>query len=237
MTSANRSSPTSPRRCRACGRSPPDCGGRRRHRRGPGRSRALPPSRPPGEVELHASWSAGTVVVWAAGRGRPAESHDEVSARLEAIGAAPVGWQPHPGVRLPGAAKADAHAIALEDALGWLVSIGVGHRADEVGASLRWLGRVAYEGVRLAATGSIVPTLRVRSGGRGQRVTAEVRWRPALVDSPALTALAAAMPGTVALIDRDERRGRRRRPSSPRWSRRSSARASSGWSCRRPRRR
>ena len=152
----------------------------------------------PGEVELQASWSAGRVVVWAGGPGRAAESHDEVSARLEAVGAAPVGWQAHPGVRLPGGATADSHAIALADALGWLVSIGAGHRADEVGASLRWLGRVAYEGVRLTASGSIVPTVRVRPGARGPQVTAEVRWRPALVDSPTITALAAAMPGPVA---------------------------------------
>ena len=107
----------------------------------------------PGEVELQGSWSAGKIVVWASGRGRAAESHDEVSARLEAVGAAPVGWGPHPPVRLPGGATADTHAIALRDALGWLVSLGTGHRSDEVGASLRWLGRIAYEGVRLTAGG------------------------------------------------------------------------------------
>ena len=153
-----------------------------------------------GEVELQASWSAGKVVIWAGGRGRAAESHDEVSARLEAAGAAPVGWQAHPGVRLPDGSTADSHAIALADALGWLVSIGAGHRADEVGASLRWLGRVAYEGVRLTASGSIVPTLRVRAGARGPQVTAEVRWQPALVDTPSIAALAAGMPGPVAMI-------------------------------------
>lgn len=154
----------------------------------------------PGEVELQASWSAGTVVVWAGGRGRSAESHEQVSARLEAAGAAPVGWRTHPGVRLPGGSSADSHAIALADALGWLVSIGAGQRADEVGASLRWLGRVAYEGVRLTASGSIVPTLRVRPGPRGPQVTAQVRWRPALADTPTIAALAAAMPGAVAVI-------------------------------------
>ena len=159
-----------------------------------------------GEVELQASWSAGKVVIWAGGAGHSAESHDEVSARLEAAGAAPVGWQAHPGVRLPGGSTADSHAIALADALGWLVSIGAGHRADEVGGSLRWLGRVAYEGVRLTASGSIVPTLRVRAGPRGPQVTAEVRWRPALVDTPTIAALAAAMPGPVAILGRENGR-------------------------------
>ena len=186
------------------------------------RGTALPERRPeppvqleePAEVELQASWSSGLVVVWAGGRGRSAESHDEVSARLEAVGASPVGWQAHPGVRLPGGSTAACHAIALPDALGWLVSIGAGHRADEVGTSLRWLGRVAYEGVRLTASGSIVPTIRARSAPRAQRgrqaqqasqaqqATAEVRWRPALVDTPTIAALAAAMPGPVAIIGR-----------------------------------
>jgi SNF2-related domain/SNF2 Helicase protein/Helicase conserved C-terminal domain len=160
----------------------------------------------PGEIELQASWTDGKVVVWAGGPGRTAESHDEVSARLEAVGAAPVGWQAHPGVRVAGGSTADSHAIGLADALGWLVSIGAGHRADEVGDSLRWLGRVAYEGVRLTAAGSIVPTLRVRPGSRGQQVAAEVRWRPALVDRPIIAALAAAMPGPVAIIGRENGR-------------------------------
>ncbi len=155
-----------------------------------------------GEVELQGSWSGGNVVVWAGGAGRSAETHDQVSGRLEAVGAAPVGWQAHAGVRLPDGSRADSHAIALADALGWLVSIGAGHRAGEVGASLRWLGRVAYEGVRLTASGSIVPTVRVHPGARGQPATAEVRWRPALVDTPTIAALAAAMPGTVAIVDR-----------------------------------
>jgi hypothetical protein len=38
-----------------------------------------------GEIELQASWSGGKVVVWAGGPGRPAESHDGVSARLEVV--------------------------------------------------------------------------------------------------------------------------------------------------------
>jgi len=61
-----------------------------------------PPDAVTGEVELQGSWSAGSIVVWAGGPGRAAESHDEVSMRLEAVGAAPAGWRSHPGVRLPG---------------------------------------------------------------------------------------------------------------------------------------
>ena len=68
--------------------------------------------------------------------------------------------------------------------------------------SVLWLGHVALEGVRLAAGGSIVPSLRVPQRPQGRVVDVAVRWRPALVDSPAIVALAAAMPGTVAALGR-----------------------------------
>jgi hypothetical protein len=155
----------------------------------------------PGEVELQASWSAGHVVVWAAGRGAIPESNAGLAARLEAIGGPPMGWQTHPDVRLPGGMSADALAIPVKDALGWLVAVGAGHGRVGVGASVLWLGHVALEGVRLATSGSIVPSLRVPQRPQGRLIEASVRWRPALADSPAILALAAAMPGTVAAID------------------------------------
>ena len=154
-----------------------------------------------GEVELQASWTSGQVVVWASGRGATPESHDELSTRLEAIGGPPLGWLLHPGVQLPGGLRADALAIPVKDALGWLVAVGGGHGRAGVGAGVLWLGHVALEAVRLAASGSIVPTLCVPQRRQGRLVNAEVRWRPALTDSPAIAALAAAMPGTVAVID------------------------------------
>jgi hypothetical protein len=154
----------------------------------------------PGEVQLHASWTEGQVVVWAAGRGTMPETNAELSARLEAIGGPPLGWQTHPSVVLPGGFRADALAIPIKDALGWLVAVGGGHGREGVGASVLWLAHVALEGVRLAAGGSIVPSLRVPNRPQGRLVDVAVRWRPALVDSPAIVALAAAMPGTVAAI-------------------------------------
>ena len=138
--------------------------------------------------------------MWAAGRGATPESNDELSTRLEAIGGPPLGWQVHPSVALPGGMRADALAIPMKDALGWLVAVGGGHGRDGVGPSVLWLGHVALEGVRLAASGSIVPSLRVPQRPQGRLVDAAVRWRPALVDSPAIVALAAAMPATVAAI-------------------------------------
>ena len=87
------------------------------------------------------------------------------------------------------------------------------------------------------ATGSIVPTVRVRSGGRGPAghgrgpVAAGARGQP----DPHR---AGGRDAGHRRPDRPRRAAeRRRRPSSPRWSRRSSPRASSAWSCRRPRRR
>jgi hypothetical protein len=155
----------------------------------------------PGEVELQASWASGQVVVWASGRGATPESHDELSTRLEAIGGPPLGWLLHPGVQLPGGVRADALAIPVKDALGWLVAVGGGHGRAGVGAGVLWLGHVALEAVRLAASGSIVPALYVPQRHQGRLVNAAVRWRPALTDSPAIARLAAAMPGTVAVID------------------------------------
>ena len=153
------------------------------------------------EVELQASWTSGQVVVWASGRGATPETHDDLSTRLEAVGGPPLGWQLYPGVQLPGEMRADALAIPIKDALGWLVAVGGGHGRAGVGAGVLWLGHVALEAVRLAASGSIVPALRVSHRPQRGLVDVEVRWQPALTDSPAITALAAAMPATVAAVD------------------------------------
>jgi len=77
---------------------------------------------PPGQVELQATWSSDRVVVWAAGRGAAPADHDELSDRLEAVGAPPHGWSPHKSVPVPSGARAAALEIELADALGWLVT-------------------------------------------------------------------------------------------------------------------
>ncbi len=154
-----------------------------------------------GEVELQASWSGGQIVVWAAGRGTPPEPNDALAGRLEAIGGPPLGWQLHTGVALPGGLRAEALAITMKDALGWLAAVGGGHGRDGAGASLVWLGHVALEGVRLVAQGAIVPSLRLDDRSKSRVVDASVQWQPALVDSLALEALVAAMPGTVVALE------------------------------------
>ena len=162
---------------------------------------SVPPEQlEPDEVRLQASWAAGQIVVWAAGRGTDPESNEALATRLESIGGPPLGWQLHPGVGLPGGKRAEALAIPVKDALGWLVAVSGGHGREGVGTSVLWLGHVALEGVRLAARGSIVPSIRVGRRPEGRMVDASVRWLPALADSPVIDALAASMPGTVTAV-------------------------------------
>jgi SNF2 family DNA or RNA helicase len=159
----------------------------------------------PGEIRLQASWSGDQVVVWAAGPGTAPASGDELSDRLEEIGAPAEGWDPHPPVSLPSQERAQALSIRVADALGWLVAVGARERQEGIGASVTWLGRVAVWAVRLAVRGAIVPVLHDlgRSPG-GQKYS--VRWVPALIERPELDRLAGAMPGPAgALDDRDER--------------------------------
>jgi hypothetical protein len=151
----------------------------------------------PAETQLQASWSDGLVVVWAAGRGTVPEANEALATRLEAIGGPPVGWQIHPGVALPGGLRAEALAIPVKGALGWLVAVGATKEQADIGASVLWLGRVAIEGVRMVGRGSVVPRMRVSGTSDGRVVDATVRWVPALLDDPAVAALATAMPPTV----------------------------------------
>ena len=168
------------------------------------------------EVRLQATWANGQLVVWAAGRGTAPESNEALANRLETVGGPPHGWQPHPGVPLPTGVKAEAVAISMHDALGWLVAVAttelhpapaadgtpapVDGAASQLGASVVWLARVAVEGVRAAARGGMVPTVKVGKKPDGRMIDAQVRWAPALMDSPEIDALAAAMPGTVVAL-------------------------------------
>ena len=155
-------------------------------------------------VQLQATWSAGHVVVWASARAATPEPFDGLATRLEAIGGPPIGWLVHKGVPLPGGQRADALSISLRDALGWLVAVGGGRdtdiQRDGVGASVRWLGHVALEGVRLAARGSLVPTVRVGQKVEAGQATASVRWVPALLDNAAVEALVGCMPPPVVAL-------------------------------------
>ncbi|MGB8861534.1 MAG: SNF2-related protein [Ilumatobacteraceae bacterium] len=155
----------------------------------------------PGEVQLQASWAEGRVVVWAAGRGTDPEPNDALADRLQAVGGPPHGWELHPGVPLPNGMKAEAISIPMRGALGWLVSVGGGEAPEGVGPSLLWLGRAAVEGVRLAARGAVVPSLRVVPRRDGHGTDASVRWVPAFLNRSVIDDLAAAMPATVVALE------------------------------------
>ncbi len=161
---------------------------------------AAEPERPPDDVVLQASWSAGTIVVWAGGRGATPASNDELATRLESSGGPPHGWSVHPGIPLGGGVSAEAVSIQVRDVLGWLIAISADRDGNGLGPSMRWLARAAVEGVRVVARGAIVPRLEVGSQTNGRSVDARVRWVPALSNAAMIASLASAMPGTVAAL-------------------------------------
>jgi superfamily II DNA or RNA helicase len=154
----------------------------------------------PDEVLLQASWSAGEVVVWAAGRRGAAETNEQLATRIETVGGPPQGWQVHTGVELPDGRTAEALTIPVEAALGWLAVMGSAPTTDGVGHSLTWMGRVAIEGVRLVAHGAIVPTVHTITQRRGRPPKTVVRWMPAYPDGTIVDVLGATMPRTVSVL-------------------------------------
>ena len=156
-------------------------------------------------MRLQLSWEPGRVVAWAGGPGCPPATADEV-AKFLADGEAPAApWAAHPDVALPGGDKAAAVAAPVGEVLGWLVAAGSGEVRDDVGPSVRWLGKVAMWAVELAARGAMVPVLRQRrrrtNAARGDHASYAVRWTPALVDPERLADVVDAMPGSVAALD------------------------------------
>src|SRR5207237_4217822 len=112
---------------------------------------APPGEAEPGEPQLHATWDAGRLVVWSAGRGTAPADGDQLSDRLESVDAPPHGWAPHRSVPLPDGSRAAALSIELADALGWLVTVARGHAGDGSGPRLRWVGRVSLAAVDTVA--------------------------------------------------------------------------------------
>ncbi len=153
-----------------------------------------------GEVRLQASWSAGHIVVWAAGRGTAPANNDDLADRLQAIGGPAHGWNLHPPISLPAGVRADALSIPVRESLGWLVAVARGLGSAGVGSSAIWLGRVALLGVQRVAQGAVVPTLASARRSDGRAVDVSVKWVPALVDDAVLDELANAMPGAVGAI-------------------------------------
>ncbi|MEO7557257.1 MAG: SNF2 helicase-associated domain-containing protein, partial [Acidimicrobiales bacterium] len=154
----------------------------------------------PQKVRLQASWSDGEVVVWAGAPGMAPAGNDQVADLLEALEGPALGWTLHAGVRLPSGTRAEAVAIPVAEALGWLVAIGGGLGGDDVAPSARWLGRLAALAVGLVSQGAVVPTLQTTRRPASKGVDAGVRWRPALLGDDLLTELANTMPGPAAVL-------------------------------------
>jgi len=175
---------------------------------GNGAPALIPTADPTGEIRLQASWAAGSVVVWAGGPDLAAHQNADLADRLEALGGPSLGWAVHADVVLPNGLRAAALSIPVEEALGWLVVAVGGGQGDEdgVGASVRWLGRVAVAAVRLVALGRIVPSLRTHRHPEGKVMDLNVRWSPARVDDAEITRLAGAMPGPVSALSRKDPR-------------------------------
>lgn len=168
----------------------------------------IPTADPSGEVRLQASWEGGSIIIWAGGPDVVAHRNAELADRLEALGGPKLGWAPHADVALPNGLRAAALSIPVEEALGWLVvAVGGGNADDDgVGASVRWLGRVAVSAVRLVARGDLVPGLRTHRHPDGKAMDLKVRWSPARIEDAEVSRLAAAMPGPVAVLSRKEPR-------------------------------
>ncbi|HEY4377415.1 MAG TPA: hypothetical protein VGM93_09660, partial [Acidimicrobiales bacterium] len=161
---------------------------------------------PPGRVELQISWEPGRILAWAAGRGAGVAKPEQVIEMLEGSGAPSAGWTRHGSVSVPGEPNAPALAIPVGDVLGWLVAAGAGFAGDDVGPSVRWMGRLAIWAVEMAASGQMVPLLRQRkrgggSGGGENSGSYSVRWTPANTDPSRLKSVAESMPGAVLARD------------------------------------
>jgi superfamily II DNA or RNA helicase len=162
-------------------------------------------SNAPATVQLQASWVPGRVVAWAAGGGERHVDSERLAELLAASSAPSAGWTKHEPVSVPGGAKADALSIPVGEVLGWLVAAGADQVGDDIGPSVRWLGRVAIWAMELTAHGSMVPLLRQRKRSSGSardtNGSYSVRWTPALMDATRLTRLAESMPGVVCAFD------------------------------------
>jgi len=159
----------------------------------------------PAVVQLQISWEPGRVVAWAGGPRCDSASADEVTAMLTDAEAPTSPWVPHAGVPLPDGTKAESFSAPVGEVLGWLVAAGAGQLDADVGASVRWLGRVAIWAVELTARGAMVPLLRQRrrrnGNTRSTNASYSVRWTPALIDAERLAEVVVAMPGSVRALD------------------------------------
>ena len=153
-----------------------------------------------GVAQLQLSWQRGRVVAWSAGAGADPEPVERVLERLAAAGASADRWEPTDDVPLPDGGRAPAVSAPVHSSLGWLVSLGAG--GDDRGASVTWMGLAAALAVRLVARGRVLPQLHKVGDAPANRSYFAVRWEPAFIDHDELSELANAVPGAVAVLER-----------------------------------
>ena len=154
-----------------------------------------------GVTQLQLSWHRGRIVAWAAGHGAEVEPAAQVLERLRRAGASTDRWEPAGEVTLPDGGTAQTVAAPVQTSLGWLVSLGSGGDGDR-GASVTWMGLAAALAVRLVARGRAVPQLSKVGDAPGNRSHFAVHWEPALIDHDELSELTRAMPGVIAVLER-----------------------------------
>jgi hypothetical protein len=156
----------------------------------------------PKVAQLQLSWHDGQVVAWAGGFEVDSDPADAVRGRLTDAGATAAAWEPHEPVKLPGGGTAEAVVAPIRSSLGWLVALGSTAEDETLGTSVTWMGLAAALAVRLVAHGRMVPQLQKVGDAPGNRSYFAVRWEPTLIDHDELTSLAKAMPGTIAVLQR-----------------------------------
>lgn len=165
---------------------------------------------PPGTVALQLSWLDGHVIAWAAGNKTEAESIEQLTERLQTVGAGGVGWEERDPLVLPDGTKAPMVHAPIKQALGWLVTMRTTHEDEAVAPSVTWLGLAAGLAVRLVAQGRMVPQLhRFKEGkakGGNGRSHFRVRWAPALIDHDEFQSLSRVMPGVVSALTKSNDR-------------------------------
>ena len=115
------------------------------------------------------------------------------TAMLAAASAPGAGWtEARAGVAARRRARRRARRSRSARCSGWLVAAGADQVGDDIGPSVRWLGRVAIWAVELTAHGAMVPLLRQRkrsSGSAREHRTARTRCagRPRSSTRPART--------------------------------------------------
>ncbi|MDH4364772.1 MAG: hypothetical protein OEY70_11910, partial [Acidimicrobiia bacterium] len=105
-----------------------------------------------GEPALQLTWTPGHIVAWSAGHRAAPEPLDALREQLRRAGAGAIGWEPHPGIKLPTGGRADAVSVPVSAVLGWLVALGNADD-DTIAPSAVWIGLVTSLAVRLVGQG------------------------------------------------------------------------------------